>query len=137
MTRVSTVLPVLVVTACGGDDGDNDTSTVPAEGRVADLSVPEIMSPDITIPDLTTPDLSLPDGVTLPGGVTIPEITMPDISVPSISSPEDFLSQMFPQLSDEQVACLVEVGEEGQLSDPTQLMDLLGECDIDVSDLGG
>ena len=114
MTRVSTVLPVLVVTACGGDDGDNDTSTVPAEGSVADLSVPEIMSPDITIPDLTTPDLSLPDGVTLPGGVTIPEITMPDISVPSISSPEDLLSQMFPQL-----------------------MDLLGECDIDVSDLGG
>ena len=80
---------------------------------------------------------SLPGG-TLPGGITLP--SLPDISIPDVSIPdaESILRQVFPNLDDEQISCLVDaLGDIGSDFDPSQVIDVLDDCNINISDLTG
>jgi hypothetical protein len=113
---------VLGLGACGDDDDEPDTTesdvTAPADEET-DVTL------DVSIPDISLPDISLPD-------LTLPEdITIPDISISG--SAEDIVRQIFPNLDDEQVSCLVDA--MGTDIDPSQVMDLLDDCNINVSDL--
>ena len=116
---------VIGLGACGDDDEPDTTEsdvTVP-DGEETDITL-DITIPDISIPDISLPDLTLPD-------ISIPDITIPDISISG--SAEDIVRQVFPDLDDEQVSCLVD--NMGTDIDPSQVMDLLDECNINVSDL--
>jgi hypothetical protein len=135
-------LAVLGFVACGDDDDDN-TGTTPSS---VDGTVPEVTTGEstdgVTLPSLpdSLPDVSLPD--TLPGGITlpsIPDITLPDVSLPDASDIEEQIKEQFVQLgmSDEQAQCLVDKIDlsSGQMPDLSSIMDLLGECDINLGDL--
>jgi hypothetical protein len=143
-------LAVLGFVACGDDDDDN-TGTTPSsvDGTVPDATTGDSLGgatlpDDVTIPSL--PDVSLPGG-TLPGGgtlPTLPDISLPDISLPDISLPdasdiEQQVKDQFVQLgmSEEQAQCLVDQIDlsSGQIPDLSSIMDLLGECDINLGDL--
>jgi hypothetical protein len=91
---------------------------------------------EITLPSL--PDISLPGG-TLPGGGTLPDISLPDISLPDASDIEEEVKDQFVQLgmTEEQAQCLVDQIDisSGQIPDLSSIMDLLGECDINLGDL--
>lgn len=71
---------VLGLAACGGDDDDAATATVPGGVTLpTGVTIPEL--PEVTIPSgVSVPDIS---DITLPGGVTIPD--MPDISIPDMT----------------------------------------------------
>jgi hypothetical protein len=131
----------LGLVACGDDDDDEPDTTASdtdASGDTEPSGEPtDETSADITLPDISLPDITVPGG-TLPGGITIPDISIPDISIPDISVPDmsEILSQAFPNLSEEQIDCLADgLGDAGTDFDPSQVMDLLGDCDIDPSDI--
>ena len=114
----------LALTACGGDDDDNDDPTIP---DLSDLTIPD----DITIPDISVPD------ITLPGDLTIPDISIPDITIPDISlegTAADLLSQVYPDLSDEQISCIIDV-TGGNTPGPQWFQQLQDDCDLTMEDL--
>jgi hypothetical protein len=142
-------LGALGLVACGDDDDDEPEGTpaTSVDGTVSTDDTEEGTddteggtdgtSGTITLPDVSMPDISLPGG-TLPGGITIP--SLPDISIPDISVPDmnEILTQIFPNLSEEQVSCLSDaLGDVGTDIDPNQVMDLFDDCDIDPSDILG
>jgi hypothetical protein len=131
--------------ACGDDDDDNQPDETPAASvdgtePTDDTDATGDTEPTgdtgITLPDISLPDITVPGG-TLPGGVTLPDISIPDISIPDISIPDmsEILSQAFPNLTDEQIDCLADGLGDATDFDPSQVMDLLGDCDIDPSDI--
>jgi hypothetical protein len=73
----------------------------------------------------------------LPGGGTLP--SLPSISLPDVSDIEEQIKDQFVQLgmSDEQAQCLVDKIDlsSGEMPDLSSIMDLLGECDINLGDL--
>jgi len=130
----------LGLVACGDDD--DSPSTV--ENTTA------------TTTRSTTDDTVDDEGgeVTLPGGVTIPEnigsmlpggtlpdlseISIPDnLSIPDLGSlptnAREILRSAFPDLSDDQVDCLVD--ELGGDLDPSRITDLMDQCGIEPGDL--
>ena len=120
---------VLVLGACSSDDDDEPEVTVP------DVTLPDVTLPDVTIPDLTLPDITLPD-------ITLPDITLPDLTLPDFTIPEnaeetarDMLEGL--GLDDTQIDCLVDRIEEvgGDARELNDIMGLLGDCDIEISDL--
>ena len=111
----------LALVACGDDD-DNDDPTIP------ELS-------ELTVPDVSIPDVSLPD--TIPGGITIPDISIPDISLPDVSLGgriEDLLQQVYPDLTEEQISCIIDV-TGGNTPGPEWFEELQTECDLSTQDL--
>jgi hypothetical protein len=119
-------LAALGLAACGDDDDDepDTTSDTTSDTEPADDTDASVETGG-----------SLP-GDTLPGGITVP--SLPDISIPDISvDPESLLRQVFPNLDDEQISCLADaIGDVGSDFDPSQVMDVLDDCNINVSDLG-
>jgi hypothetical protein len=121
----------LGLAACGDDDDDDAPSTtLSAGGTLPDggtlpggITVPSL--PDVSLPDVSLPDISIPD-------ISIPDISIPDISV----DPESLLRQVFPNLDDEQVSCLADaLGDISSDFDASQVMNVLGECNIPISDI--
>jgi hypothetical protein len=111
ITLAAVAVGAFALTACGDDD-----------------------DVDVTIPDVSVPDITLPD-ITLPEGATIPDITLPDITLPeNADSAEDIIRQFFPGLDDDQVSCVVDA-LGGKVSDASQIMDLLDDCNIQLNDL--
>ena len=120
---------VLVLGACSSDDDDEPEVTLP------DVTLPDVTLPDVTLPDVTLPDITLPD-------ITLPDITLPDLTLPDFSIPEnaeetarDMLEGL--GLDDTQIDCLVDRIEEvgGNADQLNDIMGLLGDCDISISDL--
>ena len=118
---------VLVLGACSSGDDDEPDATVP------DVTLPDVTLPDVTLPDITLPDLTLP---------SIPDLTLPDLTLPDFTIPEnaeetarDMLEGL--GLDDTQIDCLVDRIEEvgGDASELNDVMGLLGDCDIQISDL--
>ncbi len=129
--------------ACGDDDDDDQPDETPAASVDGTEPTDDTEATDDTegtddteLTDDTGSGLTLPGG-TLPGGITIPDISIPDISIPDISVPDmtEILSQAFPNLSEEQIDCLADGLGDATDFDPSQVMDLLGDCDIDPSDI--
>jgi hypothetical protein len=117
---VAVAVAALALSACGDDD-DNDGLTIP------DLE-------GVTVPSI--PDISIPD-ISLPGDLTIPDFTVPDFTVPDLSIPErveDFIRETFPDLTDEQVSCLMDESG-GQAPSIDTIQQLAERCDISLSDL--
>jgi hypothetical protein len=114
----------LGLAACGDDDDDSPSTTVSDTG----------VTDDTEASDDTGSGESLPGG-TLPGGITVP--SLPDISIPDVSvDPESLLRQVFPNLDDEQVSCLADaLGDISSDFDASQVMNVLGECNIPISDI--
>ena len=117
---------VLVLGACSSDDDDEPEVTVP------DVTL-AVTIPDVTL-DLTIPDITL--------DVTIPDFTIPDVTIPDFSIPEnaeetarDMLEGL--GLDETQIDCLVDRIEEvgGDARELNDIMGLLGDCDIEISDL--
>jgi hypothetical protein len=139
-------LAVLGFVACGDDDDDNTGTTPSSVASSVDGTQPDETTGDsaggatlpgeITLPSV--PDISLPGG-TLPGGGTLPDISLPDISLPDASDIEEEVKDQFVQLgmTEEQAQCLVDQIDisSGQIPDLSSIMDLLGECDINLGDL--
>ena len=121
---------VLVLGACSSSDDDEPDTTTPqatvaedtpsadTESRptLPDFSVPSI--PDLSIPDLSIPDLS---DLTIPGNAE--------------EAARDMLEGL--GLDDEQIDCLVDRIEEvgGPANQLSDIMGLLGDCDISISDI--
>ena len=135
----------LGLVACGDDDDEPDSTTATSvDGTLStddtdDTAGTDDTSGDITLPDVSLPDITVPGG-TLPGGITIPDLSLPDISLPDVSVPDmnEILTQIFPNLSEEQVSCLSDaLGDVGTDIDPNQVMDLFDDCNIDPSDILG
>jgi hypothetical protein len=143
-------LAVLGFVACGDDDDDNTgtttattvSATEPVE-TTADTTAETTAETagdtgdtggGATLPSL--PDISLPD-ITLPGGITLP--SLPNVTLPDVSDIEEQVKQQFVQLgmTEEQAQCLVDKIDlsSGQIPDLSSIMDLLGECDINLGDL--
>jgi hypothetical protein len=132
--------------ACGDDDDDEPDATVEDTAASSDTEPSGDTEPTddtgatddtgITLPDISLPDITVPGG-TLPGGVTLPDISIPDISIPDISIPDmtEILEQAFPNLNEDQIDCLADGLGDAADFDPSQVMDLLGDCDIDPSDI--
>jgi hypothetical protein len=123
----------LSLAACGDDDDDPaDTasaSTKPETTEGGGITVPDISIPDISIPDISIPDITIPD-------ISLPDISIPDISIPDVSLPEnadELFRQVFPNLDDDQIDCLVE-NMSGDI-DVSVVTELLDECNIDPQDL--
>jgi hypothetical protein len=155
LATIAIPVAALGLVACGDDDDDDSGTTAATSVDGTEPSDDTEVTDDtddgtddteggtdgtsgnITLPDVSMPDLSLPGG-TLPGGITIP--SLPDISIPDISVPDmnEILTQIFPNLSEEQVSCLSDaLGDVGTDIDPNQVMDLFDDCDIDPSDILG
>jgi hypothetical protein len=142
-------LGALGFAACGDDDDEPDATVSDTEATddteatsdtepSSDTEPTDDTGSEITLPDISLPDVSVPGG-TLPGGITIPDFTLPDISLPDVSIPDvsEILSQAFPNLTDEQVDCLADALGDVSDIDMSQLMEQIGECDIDLTDLTG
>jgi hypothetical protein len=135
---------VLAVAACGDDDDDEspDTSATITETITETTLATEITSTDDTVDDDATEDTDdslLPGGTLLPGGSVLPGGTiLPGGTVlPGGSLPieaQDVIRRIFPNLDDDQVSCLAE--NLGTDTDPSDVLALLDECNIQVSDLG-
>jgi len=130
---VPVALVPFVLGACGGDDDEPDETV--ADTLTPDVSPPEISIPDISLPDISLPDISIPD-------ISIPDISIPDLSIPDFSLPEDAEEAARnvlenTGLDDEQIDCLVEQAQEvgSDLANMNDIMGLLGECDIELTDL--
>jgi hypothetical protein len=141
-------LAVLGFVACGDDDDDTGTTTATSVSgtepvdttadttaeTTGDSTDGVTLPDDITLPSL--PDITLPGGGTLP---SLPDISLPDVSLPDVSDIEEQIKEQFVQLgmSDEQAQCLVDKIDlsSGQMPDLSSIMDLLGECDINLGDL--
>jgi hypothetical protein len=139
-------LAVLGFVACGDDDDDTGTTTATTATTLGGTEPQETTvettgdttgesGTGLTLPDeITLP--SLPD-ITLPGGGTLP--SLPSISLPDVSDIEEQIKEQFVQLgmSDEQAECLVDKIDlsSGEMPDLSSIMDLLGECDINLGDL--
>jgi hypothetical protein len=145
------VLGALVLVACSDDDDDAQVSTGSTETTVAGSDTaatkPEVTSPQATssassAPDgsssqITLPDISLPN-ISLPN-ISLPDISLPDISLPDISIPdtEELLRRVFPGLDDQQVSCLADGLGDVRDVKPDQILGLIGDCNITMSDLTG
>jgi hypothetical protein len=143
LATIAVPVAALGLVACGDDDDDEPDGTTaesvedtePTDGTEGTDDTED--GTDGTSGNITLPDISGPGG-TLPGGITIP--SLPDISIPDISVPDmnEILTQIFPNLSEEQVSCLSDaLGDVGTDIDPNQVMDLFDDCDIDPSDILG
>jgi hypothetical protein len=112
-------LTALTLVACGDDDDE-----------------PTVTEADVTVPDvsISSPEISLPDEITIP---SLPDISLPDISVGE--QVNEFLRDALGDLglNDDQIDCLIEQIDpsSGQVPDVSEMMDLFGECDIEISDL--
>jgi hypothetical protein len=133
MRRALIVAPLalaLSLAACGDDDDDEPTDTATESTKPESTEGGgEITLPDLSIPEVTIPDISIPD-------ITLPDFSIPDISIPDVSLPanaDELFAQVFPNLDDEQIDCLVE-NIEGDF-DPSVVTELLDECNIDPQDL--
>ena len=137
-------LAVLGFAACGDDDDDDGPTSRRHRSHRRHGRQRRHGSDDtggITLPSL--PDGTLPSlpGGTLPGGITVPslpDISIPDISIPDVSLPdtESILRQVFPDLDDEQISCLSDaLGDIGSDIDPSQVIDVLDDCNINISDI--
>jgi hypothetical protein len=138
----------LGLVACSDDDDDEPDTTVsdtvastdtePTDDTEASTDDEPSDDTAITLPDISLPDVSVPGG-TLPGGITIPDFTLPDISLPDVSVPDvtEILGQIFPGLDDTQLECLADgLGDVSEI-DTSRVMDLLDDCNINLSDLTG
>jgi hypothetical protein len=144
-------LAVLGFVACGDDDDDNTgtttattvSATEPVETTAETTAATTAETTAETTGDTgggatlpSLPDISLPD-ITLPGGITLP--SLPNITLPDVSEIEEQVKQQFVQLgmTEEQAQCLVDKLDlsSGQMPDLSSIMDLLGECDINLGDL--
>jgi hypothetical protein len=121
--------------ACGDDDdspttaAETTTTTATEETEGSDITLPG----GVTVPDLGSvlPGGSLPDlGSILPGG-SLPDLSIPDLG--SVPNAEEILASVFPNLSEDQLACLVD--ELGGELDPSRVPDLMETCDIAPGDL--
>ena len=109
---------VLSLAACGDDDDDEPTGTATASTKPESTTTePSETSTDSTEVDETEPSSSGPD------------FSLP-VSVPDV---DEVIGQVFPGLDDDQISCLAE--NLGADFDPSEALNLIEECNIELSDL--
>lgn len=105
---------VLVVglVACGDDDDSPDATTADTEATTDDTATENTEATSSTEGDDTEAEGSIGDAET------------------------DMMAQVFPNLSGDQIDCLVEqAGDLTQAMDPSQAQQIAEDCDIDPADL--
>jgi hypothetical protein len=132
-------LAALGFVACGDDDDEPDSTTASSVGSTLPEATTATSTPGTSGGGTQPGGVTLPSlpGGTLPGGITVPSI--PDISVPDAEEIEQRVIDTFMQMgmTEEQAQCLVDKVDlsSGEAPDLSSIMDLLDECDIDISDL--
>jgi hypothetical protein len=112
---------VLSLAACGGDDGDDDSSALPPQDE---LTVPDVSIPDVSIPSVSIPDVSIP--VSIPD-VSIPGLSIPDFSIPDFSIPEGL------EVTDEMIDMMVASFEQSGMNvDRECVADAIEGVDLSV-----
>ena len=139
------VLPAVLAVgllACGDDD-DNDTPSTATTRTTTATTRSGTGETETTTGSSDGSELTLPGGMTvpdlgsiLPGG-SLPNLSLPDISIPDLGSlpvnAEEILKSIFPNLSDDQVSCLVD--KLGGQIDTSKILAEIQSCGIDPSDL--